>query len=71
MTTQTKMKPCCAKFAVALGAEKAELRSLAMKAARPSQAHRMSIWKARIAKQKAVIAEAEQNIVDHEAGHAA
>lgn len=67
----TKMRPCCAKFVGRISAEEANLARLARLAARRSQKNLdLTSAKAAIARQKVALAQAKQNVIDHEAGHA-
>lgn len=69
---QTKMSPCCARYAGKITAAKADLHRVAKRAAiADEKSHPMGPWRKRIDEAKITIANAEKYLTDHEAEHAA
>lgn len=65
-----KQPACCGRFQGRVIQEEAALAKLARQAARYAHA-RPEHWQSLIARQKASVAEAKRNLVDHEASHTA
>lgn len=65
--SKTKMSPCCAKYLAKLGADQSDLRHLARLAARPNPPRNIG---ERIQAARAQVANARQQILDHEGEHA-